>query len=324
MRRKLSVLLTLSVLAFNLIFSLAAPVSRAQDSQQSAQKIVDDFINSRGLTFDGPPSRPKRVPRRRPPAPGTARAKKTPAQGTNTNTPDRVGETKPTPTAPTPQEAREGDDDEATPGMQPAVARSIALGYTLAMKDANGSSVGVDASREFKFGDSIRLLLEPNTNGYLYIFQTQDGVQPQMLYPHAALDDGWNGVGAHTREIVPAESWYTFDPPAGTLRVYVILSRKLLEEVPTGDELIALCGGPRDECLWEPKPSEWERIKAAASTGAGEERNSLLAGGRILLSDESFTRGLRLKKESPAPAVVRINSSSSANVLMAVITLVCR
>ncbi|HJQ35118.1 MAG TPA: DUF4384 domain-containing protein [Pyrinomonadaceae bacterium] len=322
MRRKLSVLLTLSALAFSLIFSLAAPVPRAQDSQQSG--IINDFINSRGITFDAPPSRPRRRPRRKPPAPGTPRARKPPAQGTNTNAPDHVVEAKRTPTASTPQEASEGDDDEATPGMQPAAAHPIALGYTLAMEDANGAPVVIDESREFKFGDSIRLLLEPNTNGYLYIFQTQEGVQPQMLYPHAALDDGRNRVGAHTRETVPAESWYTFGPPAGTLRVYVILSRKPLEGVPTGDELIALCGGPRDECLWEPKPSEWERIKAAASTGAVEERNPLLAGARILLSDESFTRGLRLKKESPAPAVVRVNSSPSANVLTTVITLACR
>ncbi|HEX7312618.1 MAG TPA: DUF4384 domain-containing protein [Pyrinomonadaceae bacterium] len=311
MRRKHSASLILSVLAFNFVFSLAPTVPRAQDSRQSGQKIIDDFINSRGLSFDAPPARPKRRPRRRPPAQGAPPTGKTPAQRTNTNTP-------------TPQEAMKDDGDEATPVIQTAVARRIALGYTLAMEDANGSPVVVDESREFKFGDNIRLLLEPDTNGYLYIFQTQDGVQPQMLYPHAALDDGWNGVGAHTRETIPARSWYTFGPPAGTLRVYVIHSRKPLEGVPTGDELIAFCGGPRDECLWEPKPSEWERIKAAASTGAVEERNSLLAGGRMLLADEIFTRGLRLKKESPAPAVVRVNSSPSANALMTVITLVCK
>jgi hypothetical protein len=322
MRRKLSALLTLSALAFNLVFSLAAPVPRAQDSQQSSQKIIDDFINTRGLSFDHPPSRPKRRPKRRPPAPGAPPTIKPRAQGTNTNAHARVEEAKPTPTAPTQKEAKGLDDDEAKPGIQTATARPIALGYTLVMEDANGRPAVVDEAREFKFGDSIRLLLEPDTNGYFYIFQTQDGTQPQMLYPHAALDEGWNGIGAHTRENVPAKRWYEFGPPAGTLRVYVIFSRKPLEGIPTGDELIAFCGGSRDECYWEPKSSEWERIKAAASTHAVEERNSLLAGA--LLSDETLTRGLRLKKESLAPAVVRVNSSPTADVLMTVVTLVCK
>jgi hypothetical protein len=321
MRRKLSASLILSVLAFHLAFNLAAKVPRAQVSQQSGQKIITDFINSRGLSFDRPPPRPRPKPKRRPPAPGTPRPGTPPKQPAKPKPTPGVEETKPVPH--TSQEVKESGG-EATSGIQTAVVRPIALGYTLAMADANGRPVVVDDAREFKFGDSIRLLLEPGVNGYLYIFQTQDGVQPQMLYPHAALDEGWNGIGAHTRESVPATRWYEFGPPAGTLRVYVILSREPLEGVPTGDELIAFCGGPRDECHWEPKPAEWERIKSAASMDAVEERNSRLAGAQVLLSEETLTRGLRLKKESLAPAVVRVNSSPSANVLLTVITLVCK
>jgi hypothetical protein len=317
-QRKLSTALTFSALALG----LAAMIPRAQDSQQSGQKLIADFINSRGASYAQPPSRLKPKPKRRPPAPGASRPEHPPKQEGKPESTASVEKAKPASTTPTPQEAK--SDGAAKPGMQPAGARPIALGYTLVMEDANGRPVVVDEAREFKFGDSIRLLLEPDTNGYFYIFQTQDDAQPQMLYPHAALDKGRNGIGAHTRENVPAERWFVFGPPAGALRIYVILSRKPLAGVPTGDELIAFCGGPRDECYWEPKSSEWERIKAAASTGAVEERNSLLADAGVLLSDEAFTRGLRLKKESAAPAVVRVNSLPSADVLMSVITLVCK
>jgi hypothetical protein len=236
-----------------------------------------------------------------------------------------VEEAKPTPPASTKQETKGSGDSEAKPDIQPAAARPISLGYTLVMEGENNKPVVVDEAREFTFGDSIRVLLEPNMNGYLYIFQTQDGVQPQMLYPHAALNEGWNGIGAHTRAKVPVEDgdWYTFRSPAGTVRVYVILSRKPLEGVPSGDGLIEFCGGPREDCYWEPTPSEWERIKAAASTNAVEERNSQLAGTQASLLDD-IPRGLMLKKESPAPAVVRVNSSPSAGVLLTVITLVCK
>lgn len=300
MRRKLSNALTFLALAF----SLAVTVPRAQDSRQSGQKIIDDFIDSRGASYDRPSSRAKTKPKRRPPAPGAPRPGNPPKP-----------EDKP--------EAKGSDGGVVKPDIQPAIARPIALGYTLVMEDADRRPAVVDEAREFKFGDSIRLLLEPNTNGYLYIFQTQDGIQPQMLYPLAELNDGWNVVGAHITEHVPTNDWYKFESPAGTVRVYVIVSRRPLEGVPTGDALIGYCGG-RADCYWEPKPSEWERIKAAASTDAVKERNSQLAGAQIFLPDEMLTRGLRLSKESPAPAVVRVNSSPSADVLMTVVTLVCK
>lgn len=319
MRRKLSAALTFIALAF----SLAVTVPRAQDSQQSGQKIVDDFINSRGASYDRPPSRTKTKPKRIPPAPGAPRPGNPPKQEGKPEAAARIEGAKPISPAPTNQEAKGGDGGGATPDIQPAAARPIALGYTLVMEDANGRPAVVGEARGFKFGDRIRLLLETNTNGYLYIFQTQDGLHPQMLYPLVELNDGRNVIGAHTTEHVPVKDWYEFDRPAGTVRVYVILSRKPLEGVPTGDDLIGYCGG-REECYWEPKPSEWERIKAAISTDAVEERNSQLAGAQIFLPGEMLTRGLRLSKESPAPAVVRVNSSPAADVLMTVVTLVCK
>lgn len=311
MHRTLSVTLTLIVFAF----SLVATVLQAQDSPQSDLKIIDDFINSRGASYGEPPRRPK--PKRRLPTPT---ARKPPSQGANPKAAERVDE-KPASPAATKQKANGSGDNKASADFQPANARRISLGYTLVMKRANDHVV-VDEAREFKFEDGIRVLLEPNTNGYLYIFQTQDGVPTQMLYPQATLNEGWNGIGAHTREYVPVDGWYEFAPPAGVAQLYVILSLKPLEGVPLGDELIESCGGQLDDCYWQPKPSEWERIKRAAPTDAVEAKNLQLASVQTSLLGDPLTRGLRLKKESPAPAVVRVNSLPSASALMTVISLV--
>src|SRR5580765_7876720 len=50
--------------------------------------------------------------------------------------------------------------------------QAIALGYTMFMRDVNGRAVRIDPAREFHNGDRIRISLEPNIDGYLYVFHT--------------------------------------------------------------------------------------------------------------------------------------------------------
>ena len=52
-------------------------------------------------------------------------------------------------------------------------SQAIGLGYTLFMRDASGRGIRVEPTREFLKGDRVRLALEPNTDGYLYIFDTR-------------------------------------------------------------------------------------------------------------------------------------------------------
>src|SRR5574341_908006 len=61
--------------------------------------------------------------------------------------------------------------------VQPA----IGLGYTLFMREPSGRSIRVEPTREFRTGDRIRLALEPSVDGYLYIFDSEDGGSPKMI-----------------------------------------------------------------------------------------------------------------------------------------------
>ena len=69
-------------------------------------------------------------------------------------------------------------------------AQAIGLGYTLFMRDSNGRSVRVEPGHEFHSGDRVRISLEPNVDGYLYVFHTEGDGQPEMIYPDARLDAG--------------------------------------------------------------------------------------------------------------------------------------
>src|SRR3982750_2771356 len=51
----------------------------------------------------------------------------------------------------------------------------IGLGYSFFMRDQGGQAVRVDPAREFHAGDRIRLSLETNVDGYLYVFHTENG-----------------------------------------------------------------------------------------------------------------------------------------------------
>jgi len=211
-----------------------------------------------------------------------------------------------------------------TAAASPAASKPIGLGYTLYMNDEDSNALIVDATREFKAGDQIRIQLESNTDGFLYIFHTEDGRSPQMLFPHAALAQGVNAVAAHSREFFPADPSYgfVFDERPAAERLYVVVSRKALAGVPVGEELLKFCGGEREDCYWKPSASEWERIKAGGAGARSVEAKNPQRAGTRTAAPAAATRGVKLKKGEPAPAVVRVNDRPETDVLVTTIDLV--
>jgi hypothetical protein len=53
----------------------------------------------------------------------------------------------------------------------PSAAATLAVGYTLLLKDADGVYSPVHAGTVFHAGDSVRLQVEPSAAGYIYLFQ---------------------------------------------------------------------------------------------------------------------------------------------------------
>lgn len=210
----------------------------------------------------------------------------------------------------------------------------IGLGYTLYMRASNGDALRVDPEREFTNGDRVRVALESNVSGYLYIFdKTNDGT-PEMIYPDARLDDGDNRIEAHVPYEIPSNKnvkesyrWFTFTGAPGVEKLYIVVTRQPLKGVPTGAELVKLAQGQQGY-TWKATPAAWDSIQSAATApvkvsvkkddvGKADAPKATDAG-----NGGTTTRELKLTDDDPEPTVVRMSASSTTNVLVTTIDLV--
>jgi hypothetical protein len=329
---------TLSALAALALVTCAAS-ARAQEQKQE-QQVIEDFVTTRGVSFDAPGSKtqkqakPGPTPRKSAtagksssagaPSGGVASSKSSGGKASKSN--------KPTPRpsgggSVTAQSGGEVVDDTGAQVLKASAggARPIALGYTVLMKDGVGRLSVVNSTHEFKTGDSIAIALETNTDGYLYLFNASDGRNPELLFPNAQLDGGANSLQAHARATFPADLSFDFrftDPPARE-HLFVVLSREPLAEVPTGAALVEFCGASVEDCAWKPSAALWERLRGGVKgRGIVEAKNTQLAQASQPVMPQMLQRGLKVKKEDPRPAVVRVNNSPDADILVTEIILV--
>ena len=207
---------------------------------------------------------------------------------------------------------------------------AIALGYTIFMRDMNGRAVRVDPTREFHNGDRIRISLEPNVDGYVYVFHTENDGPPEMIYPDARLEGGANWIEAHVPVDIPSTveaderlRWFQFYGNAGTERLYVVVTRDPLPEVPIAETLVNFCTANKDKCPWKPPVEAWVQVQLASKA---EVRvvTSKVPAGQVQSEKEQVatTRGLGLDQTAPQPSVIRMSAATNAPVLVTILDLV--
>jgi Domain of unknown function (DUF4384) len=207
---------------------------------------------------------------------------------------------------------------------------AIGLGYTLFMRDADGRGLRVEPGHEFHNGDRVRISLEPNVDGYLYVFHTENDGAPEMIYPDSRLDAGDNSIEAHVPLEVPSSEesderlrWFAFYGNGGTEHLYVVVTREPLSSVPAGDELVALCTTSKDKCPLHPSTEVWDRVM----------RDMVRSNIRVVTAKQfgqaqtdtekvATTRGLGLDQSAPQPSVIRINASTTDPMLVTVLDLI--
>src|SRR6266478_4381064 len=206
---------------------------------------------------------------------------------------------------------------------------AIGLGYTLFMRGANGRAVRTEPSREFHNGDSVRIALEPNIDGYLYVFHTEGNGEPEMIYPDARLDEGENWIEAHVPMEVPSSEqaderyhWFVFDNNPATERLYVVVTRKPLPLVPTGGDLVNFCPANKDRCPWRPVPEVWAQLQDATKGEVKVVASHTYGQPQTEKEQVATTRGLGLDQSAPQPAVIRMNVATRAPVLVTVLDLI--
>jgi hypothetical protein len=314
MRLKFSA--TFAVVSF--AFSCAIGV-RAQEQQQPEDEVVRGaFITTRPAAKQEPKKETASVPNTSTPtttktaSSATSKHKNTSAKGNK---------------ATQPQVAHADGAQFSKANFKPG---GIGIGYTLFMRDEVGAGVRVDPKREFASGEAIRLLVESNTDGYLYIFDAENDATPSLIFPNAKLKGGDNHISAHVPYEIPssAESdetlrWFVFNDTPATERVYILVSRQPLEGVLADKSLVEYCAGKDQTCAWKPTSDQWMTLKGVNSRDVIAVSRARDAGlAQTAAEREAASRGLGLAASAPQPTVIHMASSADANVLITTVDLI--
>jgi hypothetical protein len=253
---------------------------------------------------------------------GTSKPSRRRPKPTVANDPDKTPEKKPNhPTGPT-------ASNKPSEPVKPVNVARIGLGMTLFTRDSNGLAVRVDPEHVFRKGDRVRVLLETNTDGYLYIFnQTNDG-PVIMIYPDKDLDEAGNYIKAHVPWEIPSSAsdeerlrWLVFDEYPGNERLFFVMTREPLKNVPIEDELIAFCSNSSGSCPWRPSTEVWELIQKQMQSPFTTDKNAKYGSAQTAPEKQAATRGLGLAKDDPEPSLIMMASSKSP-MLVATLDLV--
>ncbi|HEV7889839.1 MAG TPA: DUF4384 domain-containing protein [Pyrinomonadaceae bacterium] len=318
-----------AILAALALLTLASAHARVQTQQQEQndEAVIDDFVTKRGfiIELEKPSAKPKPRTRRKPGSGGVAKVK--PSGGVNQGggsaaSPSDVAGQKVQPAA----DSAESDASLVEDGVQIVKASTLpalGLGYSIYMRDeATGGILPAPAGKSYQTGDAIFMVLEPSADGYLYVFNAENGKDPVMIYPSVLLHGGENAVRSHIRETFPEYPTWPFrfyDPPSNE-HVYIVLSREPLAGVPTGEALRKFCGKNTDECDWRPTAAQWSRIYAASLDRAVRMGEVAQVGAEPVMP-LTLQRGIRIKKDAPKPMNVRVNKSPNAPLLVTKIEL---
>jgi hypothetical protein len=217
--------------------------------------------------------------------------------------------------------ARAGSKPESVNAVaEPPGAEPIGIGYTLYQRNKQGEAVRVNPSTTFYENDSVRFVIEPNIDGYLYIFHAENDADPVMIFPDHRLKEGDNAIKAHVPYEVPARdasvNWFTFDENSAVENLFIVVTRAPLPNIPTGGELAGYCKSIGEECNWKPSRSQFDVVRAKASDPKIVSASRSLGEVQASVESEAISRGIKLKAEAPEPALVHLNVSPSLNVLV--------
>jgi hypothetical protein len=188
---------------------------------------------------------------------------------------------------------------------------TVALGYSLFLRDASKKAVRVKTSRVFKPGDAIRILLESNSDGHLYIFNQEGNSPLRMIYPDLLIRGGATRIMAHVPLLLPSEwrrsagdgDWFVLSGPLQRELLYVVFSHQLISPWPAGKRLLAFPVGFTLE--WD----EFRKIARSVTTNVDNQASQDEGAPMTIGEQTSLSRGLKLVRQDPGPSVVRINEN---------------
>jgi len=291
----------LSAILFGLVFMCA--VLAVAVPPQDGDDVRGAFLTTRPKDKPASSSSSTRPPRKRPRPTATPSSSPEKSGGSTTSKSSTGSKSSPGTTAKYPE-------------SKAVNTARLGLGLTLFSRDSNGLAVRVDPDRVFRKGDRVRILLETNTDGYLYIFNRTNDGPPVMIYPDAEIDEGGNYLQAHVPFEIPAPDasderlrWFAFDENTGTEKVFFVFTREPLKDVPIEDDLMAFCRNGK--CPWPVGTEVWDYVQAQLQNPLKTDRAAEASSGAQTAAEHAAsTRGLGLAKDDPQPSLIMMASSN--------------
>jgi hypothetical protein len=195
--------------------------ARAQEKQGEEPKLTARELFFSTLSEKAPT---KAAAARRAPAP----KQKSPEPVAAAVEPARTKVQAPEPAAPQAEPRRSGP-----PLVNASAVRRMPLGlrYSLLKWTGGRNYQEVDTGTVFRAGDRLRISVEANDSGYLYIVQKGATGTWDVLFPNSGTEGGENRIEAGRRETIPRGGRFTFDENAGEIRLFVVLSRQPEEDL---------------------------------------------------------------------------------------------
>jgi hypothetical protein len=185
------------------------------------------FYQDEAPAKPAPKAAPKKAPAKKAAPPKTAQ----PAPPT----PEPVATTRPTP-APEPPRVNNA--------AYTADAKPLGLRYAL-VQVVNGVDQEVSPTATFRSGDQVRVKVEGNRDGYLYVHARGSTGVWKPLFPADNIKGGDNRIKAHRAQRLPSDTQaFAFDDQAGQEQLFVIYSTEPIKDV---DALIPSLTAPGAE-----------------------------------------------------------------------------
>ena len=130
--------------------------------------------------------------------------------------------------APTLSAGTETDRAPATPGASEDAAGVQHLGFRYTVQLVNqtsGKAEAVDPDRAFRKGACVRLEVESNHSGYLYVLSKQSSGGWLPLFPSSEMPDESNVADPGQKVRAPKDYCFEIADPPGTETLFVVLSR---------------------------------------------------------------------------------------------------
>lgn len=196
----------------------------------------------------------------------------------------------------------------------------LALRYSILKYGGDDEAVEVDPDMVFRSGDRIRLRVQVNDTGYLYVVTQGSSGNWRVLFPSAEHDDGNNRVTRGRDYDIPKRTRFVFDEQPGTEKLFLVLTRRPEHDL---DKLIYQLDNPRDPAAEEKPGSKPVPTMLAMNTMAvsddlvGQLRNRLTARD-LVFEKINEDKPVRQSQRDPEKAVYVANPSRESSARLVV------